>query len=163
MGLQQKKLSPGPEAVTTAGIPPGVQGEDTVPLILYYRCELREKKPNHLLGSKMGRDQEPTWQKGRAGPSEPRPAWAVGPLPPSCTLGALYRPVSAAKPCQLQAMLDDGFSPREATQVDGSGRVSHPRGLQGSKGAVSFRVSTHHLGPQEGVGKSGSSQGLGHL
>lgn len=51
-------------------------------------------------------------------------------------------------------MLDDGVSPeREATQVDGNGEGRPPQGaLQGSKGSVSFRVSTRHLGPQGGSG-----------
>ncbi|XP_070350237.1 photoreceptor ankyrin repeat protein isoform X2 [Equus asinus] len=41
---------------------------------------------------------------------------------PGCRLGALYWACVRNDPAQLQARLDDGVSPEEATQVDGNGR-----------------------------------------
>lgn len=43
---------------------------------------------------------------------------------PGCKLGALYWACVHNDSAQLQAILDDGVSPEEATQVDGNGRVS---------------------------------------
>ncbi|XP_014702921.3 photoreceptor ankyrin repeat protein isoform X1 [Equus asinus] len=42
---------------------------------------------------------------------------------PGCRLGALYWACVRNDPAQLQARLDDGVSPEEATQVDGNGRT----------------------------------------
>nr|KAF6451568.1 ankyrin repeat domain 33 [Molossus molossus] len=42
---------------------------------------------------------------------------------PDCRLGALYWACVRNDSAQLQAMLDDGVSPEEATQVDGNGRT----------------------------------------
>lgn len=41
-----------------------------------------------------------------------------------CKLGALYWACVHNDSAQLQAILADGVSPEEATQVDGNGRVS---------------------------------------
>lgn len=59
-------------------------------------------------------------------------------------------------------MLDDGVL--RGSYPGGWQREGEPPqgALQGSKGAVSFRAGTHHLGPQEGVGR-GVFPGLGHL
>ncbi|EPQ09598.1 hypothetical protein D623_10023075 [Myotis brandtii] len=44
---------------------------------------------------------------------------------PDCRLGALYWACVRNDSAQLQAVLEDGVSPKEATQVDGNGRVSY--------------------------------------
>lgn len=54
---------------------------------------------------------------------------------PDRRLGALYWACVRNDCAQLQAVLDDGVSPEEAAQVDGNGRVSHPRASQGSSGS----------------------------
>lgn len=74
-------------------------------------------------------DQEPTWQKGGLDASEALSCPDSEASTPSCTLGALYWACVHNDPAQLQAMLEDGVSPEEATQVDGNGRVSHTGGL----------------------------------
>ncbi|KAB0378372.1 hypothetical protein FD755_009950 [Muntiacus reevesi] len=68
-------------------------------------------------------DQEPTWQKGRLDASEALSCPDSEASAPGCTLGALYWACVRNDPAQLQAMLDDGVSPEEATQVDGNGRT----------------------------------------
>ncbi|XP_043739803.1 photoreceptor ankyrin repeat protein isoform X2 [Cervus elaphus] len=67
-------------------------------------------------------DQEPTWQKGGLDASEALSCPDSEASTPSCTLGALYWACVRNDPAQLQAMLEDGVSPEEATQVDGNGR-----------------------------------------
>ena len=60
-------------------------------------------------------DQEPTWQKGGLDTSEAPSCLGSEASTPSCTLGALYWACVRNDPAQLQAMLDDGVSPEEAT------------------------------------------------
>lgn len=48
--------------------------------------------------------------------------------------GALYWACVCNDSAQLQAVLDGGVSPEEATQVDGNGRVSYPIGFPGQPG-----------------------------
>lgn len=74
-------------------------------------------------------DQEPTWQKGGLDVSEALSCPDSEASTPSCTLGALYWACVRSDPAQLQAILEAGISPEEATRVDGNGRVSHPGGL----------------------------------
>lgn len=64
---------------------------------------------------------------------------------PGCRLGVLYWACVRNDSAQLQAKLDEGVSPEEATQVDGNGRVSHPGALpRGSGGrSVSSPYRTH--------------------
>nr|XP_020740368.1 ankyrin repeat domain-containing protein 33 [Odocoileus virginianus texanus] len=68
-------------------------------------------------------DQEPTWQKGGLDASEALSCPDNEASTPGCTLGALYWACVRNDPAQLQAMLEDGVSPEEATQVDGNGRT----------------------------------------
>lgn len=48
---------------------------------------------------------------------------ASGNPAPGCQLAALYWACASNDPTQLQAVLDSGVSPEEATQVDSNGRV----------------------------------------
>lgn len=95
---------------------------------------------------------------------------------PGCRLGALYWACVHNDPTQLQAILDGGVSPEEATQVDNNGRVRCP-GFPGQLGAS---LRPHHtvlawlpergsgaIPPavlrRKGVVEGGSSQGLGQI
>lgn len=94
---------------------------------------------------------------------------------PGYRLGALYWACVRNDSAQLQAILDHGVSPEEATQVDGSGRVSYPGCFLGPLRQVCVPTTRTHpervSGPtpigwvlrRKGVGESGSSQGLRHL
>eukprot|EP00069_Balaena_mysticetus_P007923 bmy_19451T0 len=68
-------------------------------------------------------EEELTLQKGRLDISEALSRPDNETFTPSCTLGALYWACSRNDTAQLQAMLDDGVSPEEATQVDSNGRT----------------------------------------
>lgn len=62
---------------------------------------------------------------------------------PGCTLGALYWACVRNDPAQLQAMLDDGVFPEEATQVDSNGRVSYPGRFLGQQGHLCVLTTPH--------------------
>lgn len=53
---------------------------------------------------------------------------------PGCSLKTLYWACVHNDLAELQARLDVGVSPEEASQVDSNGRVSHPRAHQSSRG-----------------------------
>lgn len=105
-------------------------------------------------------EEEPTLQKGGLDVAETLSCPDHETFTPSCVLGALYWACFHNDTAQLQAMLDDGVSPEEATQVDSNGRVSYPGCFTGQQGALcvlttphssleSLRVNSHSLGPQE--------------
>lgn len=71
---------------------------------------------------------------------------------PGCRLGALYWACVHNDSAQLQAVLDGGVSPEEATQVDGNGRVSYPRCFPGQ-----LWVRAPHIHP-ESAGASGRKE-----
>lgn len=60
-----------------------------------------------------------------------------------CRLGALYRACVHNDSAQLQALLDGGVSPEEATQVDSNGRVSYPQCFPGQLGQPFVPHTTH--------------------
>lgn len=89
---------------------------------------------------------------------------------PGCRLGALYWACVRNDPAQLQARLDDGVSPEEATQVDGNGRVSNPGCFPGRLGQLcvpttpSWSDSLREFRTQHPLpGSSGGREGVGHL
>lgn len=73
-------------------------------------------------------EEEPELPRGGLGMSESSSCPTGQETPaPGCRLGALYWGCVRNDPVQLQATLDGGVSPEEATQVDGNGRVSYLR------------------------------------
>ncbi|XP_066865418.1 photoreceptor ankyrin repeat protein isoform X1 [Kogia breviceps] len=68
-------------------------------------------------------EEELTLQKGGLDVSEALSCPDNETFTPSCMLGALYWACFRNDTAQLQAMLDDGVSPEEATQVDSNGRT----------------------------------------
>ncbi|XP_057559135.1 photoreceptor ankyrin repeat protein isoform X2 [Hippopotamus amphibius kiboko] len=67
-------------------------------------------------------EEELTLQKGGLDVSEALSCPDKETSTPGCMLGALYGACVRNDPAQLQAMLEDGVSPEEATQVDSNGR-----------------------------------------
>lgn len=59
--------------------------------------------------------------------SEALPCPSTEPPTPGCDLKTLYWACVHNDPAELQARLDAGVSPEEASQVDSNGRVRHPR------------------------------------
>lgn len=119
-------------------------------------------------------EKELTLHKRGLDMSEALPCPGKDTSTPGCRLGALYWACVHNDPTQLQAILDGGVSPEEATQVDNNGRVRCP-GFPGQLGAS---LHPHHTVlawlPERGSGaippavlrrkgmvEGGSLQGLG--
>ena len=100
--------------------------ETLLPSILCSRWHPREAERRVFLPPGLEEEERPLC---RGGPDMSEASSCPGSETPApgCRLGALYWACVRNDPVQLQAALDGGVSPEEAVQVDGNGRVSHPR------------------------------------